>query len=72
MTKKSFRTLIVYECLKRAAHRKSISAEELRAETAEILKGLSKLKVRKVLVMNHSDGALLPAEDDMSVSIMND
>ena len=37
MTKKSFCTLIVYECLKRAARRKSISAEELRAETAEIL-----------------------------------
>ena len=31
-----------------------------------------KLKVRKVLVMNQSDGALLPAEDDMSVSIVND
>ena len=40
MTKKAFCTLAVYECLKRAARRKHVS-EEVRVETAEILKGLS-------------------------------
>ena len=72
MTTKSFCTLVVYECLKRAARRKNPISAEVTGWDSRDSEGLSKLKVRKVLVMNKSDRALLSAEDDMSVSVMND
>ena len=72
MTKKAFCTLAVYECLKRAARRKNVSAEELRVETAEILKGLSKLKGVKARMMNESAAVSLPTDDDIHTSDMDD